>query len=67
MPLAYLVRDRMLHRWNGTAESYTPPAFSHGVLPVGRIFDGAAPGQQPDQHGHLRPGQTGHGRTGPGF
>lgn len=23
MALAYLVRDRMLHRWNGTAESYT--------------------------------------------
>ncbi len=23
MALAYMVRDRMLHRWNGTAESYT--------------------------------------------
>ncbi|MFQ4140405.1 glycogen/starch/alpha-glucan phosphorylase [Nodosilinea sp. PGN35] len=23
LALAYLVRDRMLHRWNGTAESYT--------------------------------------------
>lgn len=23
MALAYLVRDRMLHRWNGTAEAYT--------------------------------------------
>jgi starch phosphorylase len=23
MALAHLVRDRMLHRWNGTAESYT--------------------------------------------
>jgi starch phosphorylase len=23
MALAYLVRDRMLHRWNGTAERYT--------------------------------------------
>jgi hypothetical protein len=53
MALAYAVRDRMLQRWISTAATYTA-GLAHRRVPVGRIPDGAAPRQQPDQSRHLR-------------
>ena len=59
MALAYTVRDRMLQRWISTAETYTTPRLAHGRLPVGRVPDGPAPGQQPAESRHLRRGAPG--------
>ena len=41
-------------------------ALAHRRLPVGRVPDGPAPGQQPDQPRHLSAGAAGDRRAGPG-
>ena len=38
---------------------------ARGLLPVGGVFDRAAPGQQPDQSGHLRRDRAGDAAVGP--
>ena len=45
MALAYMVRDRLLHRWIGSAATYTHQKNSHRSIPLGRVFDGASTGQ----------------------
>ena len=67
MALAYAVRDRMLQRWISTAERLHQAGLAHGRLPVGRVPDGSAPGQQPDQSRHLRRSAPGGRRTRPGL
>ena len=60
--LALAVRDRMQQRWTNTTQTYSGSNFESGLLPVGRVLDGPASGEQPAESPYRAGGAGGAGR-----